>query len=66
MRSNMIIKAGEEVSGWMSGRTTPWGEGEEGERDNQRGGRTDKASPPWTSPSWLRMSVTINIRGKWL
>jgi hypothetical protein len=62
MRSNIIIKEGAEISVWRRGRTTPWGEGDEGERDNQGGGGTDKAYPPWTSPFWPRMVVTDNTR----
>jgi hypothetical protein len=63
MRSNMVNVGEEREESIFGGEDihSPWG-GEEDERDNQGGGGTDKAYPPWTSPFWPRMVVTDNTR----
>lgn len=63
MRSNMVIigREGKRVY-WGKRIFTLLGGGKENVRDNQGGGGTDKAYPPWTSPFWPRIAVTDNTR----
>lgn len=64
MKSNMVIIGEERKESGLGGREdihSPLG-GKEDERDNQGGGGTDKAYPPWTSRFWPRISVTDNTR----